>query len=100
MDQQHIVDILKVLGTDSYNQLERSATVIKLRKHLEHLPKKDLLTLNAIMYAGRDMDPRRTFEQYIDRSGIFKKEDLVQAMVVRLDSLQEYLERGLVRPLS
>lgn len=94
--EQHIVGIVKRLRSDAFSRAGPCAAVLPLRKYLENLSRKGLLAINAIMYAGRDQNPPRKIESYIDRCGIFTKEELMQAMLTRLDDLQEYLIRGLV----
>lgn len=94
--EQHIVGILKELRSDVCNRAGLYALAPLLRKNLENLPHKDLLSINAIMYAGRDQCPPGKIERYIERCGIFTKEELVQAIVIRLDHLQEYLSRGML----
>lgn len=93
---QHIVGILKELRSDVGGRAGPAAVALWLRKYLENLPRRDLLSINAVMYAGRDQNPPSRIEDYIERCGIFTKEELVQAMVVRHDNLQEYLNRGMV----
>jgi hypothetical protein len=93
---QHIVGILKELRSEGGHRVGPGAAALWLRKYLENLPHNDLLSMNAVMYAGRDQNPPSKIEHYIERCGIFTKEELVQAMVVRQDNLQEYLNRGMV----
>ena len=97
---QHIVGILKKLSPDACKRTDPGAEALLLTKYLENLPHNDLLIISAIMYAGRDQNPPRKIEQYIEKCGIFTKEQLVQAMVIRLDALQEYLNHGLALTTS
>lgn len=92
--EEHVEGILKGLRSDTCNQTGSPGVAQWLRKYLENMSHKDLLSINAIMYAGRDQNPPRKIENYIDRCGVFAREELVQAMLVRLDDLQEYLNRG------
>ena len=92
--KQHIRRIL--LDLRSHRETDAGITEgeRKLRLHLEKIPYDDLLSLNAVMYAGRDGQSPRNVEQQLGRSGVFSKDELIQAMLMRFDGLQNYLVQG------
>jgi hypothetical protein len=92
---KHIASILTELRSDVLARADHRVVALWLKKYLEALPHRELRSINALMYAGRDRDPARRIEQYIERCNIFSNEELVDGMVIRLDSLQEYLNRGM-----
>lgn len=92
--EQHIGRILLDLRAARSERMAPADGERMLRKHLEKLPHKDIVSLNAVMYAGRDNDSPQRIEQQIGHSGVFSKDDLIQALLMRFDNLQDLLVQG------